>query len=111
MKKIVVFTIIILKKLENIIEENEKKKTKTIIIGVTYALLDFAKNHPMNLKNTIIIETGGMKGKRKELLKEEVHQILCSSFNLKNIHSEYGMTELLSQAYSKKTESFKPLPG
>ena len=95
------------KKLEKIIEENEKKKTKTIIIGVTYALLDFAKNHPMNLKNTIIIETGGMKGKRKELLKEEVHQILCSSFNLKNIHSEYGMTELLSQAYSKKDGIFQ----
>ena len=95
------------KKLENIIEENEKKKTKTIIIGVTYALLDFAKNHPMDLKNTIIIETGGMKGKRKELLKEEVHQILCSSFNLKNIHSEYGMTELLSQAYSKKDGIFQ----
>ena len=85
----------------------EKKKTKTIIIGVTYALLDFAKNPPMNLKNTIIIETGGMKGKRKELLKEEVHEILCSNFNLENIHSEYGMTELLSQAYSKKNGIFQ----
>ncbi len=94
------------KKLEAILKQNENKQIKTIIIGVTYAILDFAKKFPMNLNNTIIIETGGMKGRRKELLKEEVHKILCSCFNLKNIHSEYGMTELLSQAYSKKEGIF-----
>ena len=94
-------------KLKSIIIKNESKKIKTIVLGVTYALLDFAKKFPMNLKHTTIIETGGMKGKRKELIKEEVHKILCSAFKLKNIHSEYGMTELLSQAYSKKDGVFQ----
>ena len=61
----------------------------------------------MNLKSTTIIETGGMKGRRKELVKEEVYQILSNSFNTDNIHSEYGMTELLSQAYSKKINEFQ----
>ena len=94
-------------KLKSIIIKNESKKIKTIVLGVTYALLDFAKKFPMNLEHTTIIETGGMKGKRKELIKEEVHKILCSAFKLKNIHSEYGMTELLSQAYSKKDGVFQ----
>ena len=94
-------------KLKRIIIKNESKKIKTIVLGVTYALLDFAKKFPMNLEHTTIIETGGMKGKRKELIKEEVHKILCSAFKLKNIHSEYGMTELLSQAYSKKDGVFQ----
>ena len=94
-------------KLKRTIIKNESKKIKTIVLGVTYALLDFAKKFPMNLEHTTIIETGGMKGKRKELIKEEVHKILCSAFKLKNIHSEYGMTELLSQAYSKKDGIFQ----
>ena len=94
-------------KLKSIIIKNESKKIKTIVLGVTYALLDFAKKFPTNLEHTTIIETGGMKGKRKELIKEEVHKILCSAFKLKNIHSEYGMTELLSQAYSKKDGVFQ----
>ena len=98
------------KKLKTILEENENKKTKTIVLGVTYALLDFAKKYPIGLQNTTIIETGGMKGKRKELIKKEVHQILCSAFNLKNIHSEYGMTELLSQAYSPMEGVFQTPP-
>jgi hypothetical protein len=72
-----------------------------ILIGVTYALLDFANLHPLDLKDGIVMETGGMKGKRKEMIKNEVHDILKSSFNLETIDSEYGMTELLSQAYSK----------
>lgn len=97
-------------KLKRIIIKNESKKIKTIVLGVTYALLDFAKKFPMNLEHTTIIETGGMKGKRKELIKEEVHKILCSAFKLKNIHSEYGMTELLSQAYSKKDGVFQTPP-
>jgi len=94
-------------KLRKCILQNEEEKKQTIIIGVTYALLDFASKYPTELKNTIIIETGGMKGNRKELLKEEVHNILSSSFNIKHIHSEYGMTELLSQAYSKKNGVFE----
>jgi len=71
-----------------------------ILIGVTYALLDLVEKHNFQLKNTIIMETGGMKGKRKEMIREELHQILCKGFGVQNIHSEYGMTELLSQAYS-----------
>ena len=71
-----------------------------ILIGVTYALLDLVEKQNFQLKNTIIMETGGMKGKRKEMIREELHEILCNGFGVQNIHSEYGMTELLSQAYS-----------
>ena len=71
-----------------------------ILIGVTYALLDLIENHSFQLENTIIMETGGMKGKRKEMIREELHQQLCQGFGVNAIHSEYGMTELLSQAYS-----------
>ena len=71
-----------------------------LLIGVTYALLDLVEKQKFQLKNTIIMETGGMKGKRKELIREELHEILCDGFGVQNIHSEYGMTELLSQAYS-----------
>lgn len=80
----------------------ERKKTgeKTILIGVTYALLDFLEKHPINFPDLIVMETGGMKGKRKEMVREELHDILKSGFGVEMIHSEYGMTELLSQAYS-----------
>ena len=71
-----------------------------ILIGVTYALLDLIEKQKFKLKNTIIMETGGMKGKRKEMIREELHTILCNGFGVAKIHSEYGMTELLSQAYS-----------
>ena len=71
-----------------------------ILIGVTYALLDLVEKHSFQLENTIIMETGGMKGKRKEMIREELHQKLCNGFGVNTIHSEYGMTELLSQAYS-----------
>jgi len=81
--------------------ENLKKLGKpTILIGVTYALLDFIEQFPINFPELIVMETGGMKGKRKELIREELHQALCTGFGVANIHSEYGMTELLSQAYS-----------
>lgn len=73
---------------------------KILLIGVTYALLDLAEKFPIKLNNTIIMETGGMKGRRKELIREELHAILTNAFGVKTIHSEYGMTELLSQAYS-----------
>jgi hypothetical protein len=71
-----------------------------ILIGVTYALLDLVEQQKFRLKNTIIMETGGMKGKRREMIREELHEILCNGFGVQSIHSEYGMTELLSQAYS-----------
>jgi hypothetical protein len=71
-----------------------------ILIGVTYALLDLIEKQNFQLKNTIIMETGGMKGKRKEMIREELHEQLCTGFGVSAIHSEYGMTELLSQAYS-----------
>ncbi|MEN2415830.1 LuxE/PaaK family acyltransferase [Flavobacterium mesophilum] len=71
-----------------------------ILIGVTYALLDLIEKHQFQLQNTIIMETGGMKGKRKEMIREELHEILCKGFGVTSIHSEYGMTELLAQAYS-----------
>ncbi|MBC7757618.1 MAG: acyl transferase [Phormidesmis sp. FL-bin-119] len=75
--------------------------TPTILIGVTYALLDFAESHSMEFPELIVMETGGMKGKRKEMVRNELHETLCSGFGVPVIHSEYGMTELLSQAYSK----------
>jgi hypothetical protein len=93
-------------KLKNQLEHNEKKNIPTLLIGVTYALLDFAKTFPMNLQNTIVMETGGMKGTRKELPKSQVHDMLKQAFNCKEIHSEYGMTELLSQAYAKQNGIF-----
>ena len=71
-----------------------------ILLGVTYALLDLAENFAPHLENTVVMETGGMKGKRKELPKSELHKILCSAFGVERIHSEYGMAELMSQAYS-----------
>ncbi|WP_395076964.1 acyl transferase [Flavobacterium sp.] len=78
----------------------EKQGQNTILIGVTYALLDLLEKQKFKLKNTIIMETGGMKGKRKEIIREELHQQLSNGFGVNAIHSEYGMTELLSQAYS-----------
>lgn len=96
--------------LSDTIKELENKNQKTILFGVTYALLDFAKEFPQHLKHTIIMETGGMKGMRKEMLKEEAHKILKHSFVTENIHSEYGMTELLSQSYSKGNNIFKSPP-
>ena len=74
---------------------------KVLLIGVSFALLDLVESHQFNLNNTIVIETGGMKGRRKELIREELHSKLKSGFGVEHIHSEYGMTELLSQAYSK----------
>ena len=92
------------------IKELESKGQKVILFGVTYALLDLAAQYPQHLKHTIIMETGGMKGKRKELLKEEIHQLLEEAFLTENIHSEYGMTELLSQSYSKGKNIFNSPP-
>jgi len=80
--------------------ELENSGQNVLLIGVTYALLDLIELQKFHLKNTIIMETGGMKGKRKERIREELHTILAEGFGVEKIHSEYGMTELLSQAYS-----------
>lgn len=81
-----------------------------LLIGVSFALWDLAEQHPLDLGNTIIMETGGMKGRRREITREELHDILKTAFRLKAIHSEYGMTELLSQAYSQGAGLFRPAP-
>jgi len=79
-------------------------------LGVTYALLDLIGKEKFQLQHTIIMETGGMKGKRKEMVREELHAVLCEGFGVQKIHSEYGMTELLSQAYSKGDGVFNSPP-
>ncbi len=84
-----------------ILQELEKDEQPTILFGVTFALLDFAAKFKMDLKNVIIIETGGMKGRGKEYTRTEVHELLKNQLGITVVHSEYGMTELLSQAYSK----------
>ena len=81
-----------------------------ILLGVTYALLDLAEQYAPNLHDVIVMETGGMKGRRKELPKEELHRVLCNAFNVSAIHSEYGMAELTSQAYSKGGNRFVAPP-
>lgn len=86
--------------LRETLEALEKEGQKTILFGVTYALLDFAAHYSFPLRHTIIIETGGMKGRKKEWLKAELYAALKAAFSLEAIHSEYGMTELLSQAYA-----------
>ena len=88
----------------------DKNGQKTLLIGVSFALLDLIEMQQFHLKNTIIMETGGMKGRRKELVREELHQILQSGFGVAEIHSEYGMTELLSQGYSKGNGVFDTPP-
>ena len=98
------------KEVSETILELEAQGQKTLIIGVSYALLNLGKDFPMKLKNTIIMETGGTKGNRKEMMKEELHKILKNAFLLNKIHSEYGMTELLSQSYSKGNNIFKSPP-
>ncbi|MFY7965868.1 MAG: acyl transferase [Chitinophagaceae bacterium] len=91
-------------KLANNLNTLEVSKQKTLVIGVTFALIDFADSYQMNLNHTIIMETGGMKGRKKEMTRDEVHQILKSNLSVNEVHSEYGMTELLSQAYSKEND-------
>lgn len=81
-----------------------------LLLGVSFALLELAENFDLDLKNTIVMETGGMKGRRRELTREELHLVLKKAFNVEAIHSEYGMTELFSQAYSKGNGQFHPAP-
>jgi phenylacetate-coenzyme A ligase PaaK-like adenylate-forming protein len=88
----------------------KQRNQKTIIIGVTYALLDFVEKYPTSFPELIVMETGGMKGQRKEMVREELHKVLTTGFGVTKIHSEYGMTELLSQAYSKGDGIFECPP-
>ena len=99
-----------LEKLSRTLQQNEAAGKRTLLIGVTYALLDFAEKFPMQLKHTIVMETGGMKGRREEMTREEVHGQLQTRLGLTDIHSEYGMTELLSQAYSAHNGIFNCPP-
>ncbi|WP_299366134.1 acyl transferase [Winogradskyella sp.] len=92
------------------IQRLEAKKQKTLLIGVSFALLDLTEQYQFNLNHTVVMETGGMKGRRKEIIRQELHNILKSSFGVTKIHSEYGMTELLSQAYSKGDGIFECPP-
>jgi hypothetical protein len=98
------------KKLYHTLLHNEFLQQPTLLIGVTFGLLDFAEQYSMSLKYTTVMETGGMKGRRKEMLRSEVQDILMNKLGVKSIHSEYGMTELLSQAYSKEKGIFKCPP-
>ena len=98
------------KKLKYLLLGLELSKQKTLLLGVTFALLDFAEQFPMPLYNTTIMETGGMKGRREEMTRAQVHEVLCKAFQKETIHSEYGMTELLSQAYSKGNGLFNCPP-
>lgn len=88
----------------------DAKGKKVLLIGVSFALLDIVEKHQLRLQNSIIMETGGMKGRRKELIRAELHDLLKKGFGVEVIHSEYGMTELLSQAYSKGNGIFETPP-
>ena len=94
--------------LKNTLKELEKQAQPTILIGVTFALLDFVEQFQLKVPNIIVMETGGMKGRRNELTRTELHSILKKGFGSREIHSEYGMTELLSQAYSKGKGVYHP---
>jgi hypothetical protein len=84
-----------------VIEKGREDNRKILLLGVSFALLDLAEAGPYDLSGVVVMETGGMKGRRKELIRSELHSILIEKLNLISVHSEYGMTELLSQAYSK----------
>jgi phenylacetate-coenzyme A ligase PaaK-like adenylate-forming protein len=99
-----------IQELANKLLELNRNGQKILLIGVSFALLDLIEMQQFNLKNTIIMETGGMKGRRKELVREELHTILQNGFGVTEIHSEYGMTELLSQGYSKGNGVFETPP-
>jgi phenylacetate-coenzyme A ligase PaaK-like adenylate-forming protein len=93
--------------LNDTLSQLKETNQKAVLIGVTYALLDFVEKYTLNFPDLIVMETGGMKGKRKEMVREELHTILKAGFAVESIHSEYGMTELLSQGYSFGEGIFK----
>jgi phenylacetate-coenzyme A ligase PaaK-like adenylate-forming protein len=92
------------------LKKQQQAQKPTLLIGVTFALLDFIEHYRINFPELIVMETGGMKGRRKEMIREELHATLCNGFGVSTIHSEYGMTELLSQAYSKGNGIFNCPP-
>jgi len=96
--------------LKDTLTKLDSEGKNVLLIGVSFALLDLVESYTFKLKNTIIMETGGMKGRRKELIRTELHEVLKKGFGVKHIHSEYGMTELLSQAYSKGNGVFRCPP-
>ena len=98
------------RKLNEVLQDLEKQKQPVWFIGVSFALTDFAIAFPQQLNSTIVLETGGMKGRKEELTRNELHQLLKENLGVSNIHSEYGMTELLSQAYAIKEGVFKCPP-
>jgi phenylacetate-coenzyme A ligase PaaK-like adenylate-forming protein len=93
-----------------ILKDNQKQNIPTLLLGVSFALWDLAEQFPTDLSKIIIMETGGMKGRRKEVTRQELHTIFTDAFQTQHIHSEYGMTELLSQGYSKGEGIFYPTP-
>jgi phenylacetate-coenzyme A ligase PaaK-like adenylate-forming protein len=97
-------------KLYQSIVHNEIRDQPVLLIGVTFALMDFAEKYFLQLKHTTVMETGGMKGRRTEIIREEVHDFLKNKLGVQHIHSEYGMTELLSQAYSPEKGIFQCPP-
>lgn len=97
-------------RLAHTLEALEQQEQKTLLLGVSFALWDFAEQYAMPLRHTLLMETGGMKGKRPEIVREELHGILCRAFDTEAIHSEYGMTELLSQCYSQGKGLFRCPP-
>ncbi len=97
-------------KLCETLQQLEQRQQKVLLIGVSFALLDMAEQYPMKLRHTTVMETGGMKGRRKEMTRLELHDSLGKQWGLQTVHSEYGMTELLSQAYSKGNGLFECVP-
>lgn len=98
------------KELVEMLKQLQKEQKKVLLLGVSFALLDLAETYKFDFPELIVMETGGMKGRRKELVREELHKIYCDGFGIEQIHSEYGMTELLSQAYSKGNGVFQTPP-
>lgn len=92
------------------IQQAQQQHKKILLIGVSFALLELAENYSVNLRDSIVMETGGMKGRRKEMIRKDLHAILRNSFQVECIHSEYGMTELMSQAYASKNGQFLESP-
>jgi len=97
-------------KLHRVLTDLERKAQQTILIGVSFALLDFAEQYRMHLSHTKVMETGGMKGRRREITKNELHEKLEKNLGISQVHAEYGMTELLSQAYSSGKGFYQPVP-
>lgn len=96
-----------LDELAQVLKKLDQSEQKIMLIGVSFALLDLIEIHQFQLKNVTVVETGGMKGRKREMVREELHQLLCAGFGVEKIHSEYGMTELFSQAWSQGGGKFQ----